>query len=92
MSAIITRFPERQFRPNADEIAEILDGVEQGSGAFLEIAMLAMQRLQAMRGNDNPTAEDMQAATNAIALACFALALELGIPRETIFDSLEDGR
>jgi len=91
ISGTVLPFPERCYRPDIESLLKVIDTVEKQPGTLFDLALFTMQHVARCRGNPDPRPSDMQAAINGMALACFALALEIGIPREIIFGLLPDG-
>jgi hypothetical protein len=84
MSAKILKLPEPMYRPDLPGCFALLDGWDRSPGKLFDLARLSLNVIEGSRGDHEPTRRDCQRVVNGMAIACFALALELGIPREML--------
>jgi hypothetical protein len=88
MSADILSFPEVRYTPDHAVIFDVLDMVDPGDiGSLIDVAQMALRAvLHTRKSANNPTPKDYQSTIDGLAMACFALALAIGIPRDTLTD------
>jgi hypothetical protein len=87
VSATVLSFPERTYTPDDAAIFQALDMVDQQDiGALIEAAEIAMRAVKIHRQKPRLTPSECQGLMNALGGACYALALAIGIPRETLTD------
>jgi hypothetical protein len=84
MSATVVDFPEQRLRPDTATVFAVIDTVEQETSPLFDLAFHTVKMLDRRRGNPRPTPADVQGTMNLMAVACFALALAIGIPRGTL--------